>query len=132
MLVGMAATVGHGLLAVGLIAGLARLGLDGALGAAWARVLTEALTIAGALWLLPRGLLSLSVALFAGRVLLAALAVIAVATWLLPIWLPLAVMGGGLAYAFALLALGAVQIEDLRGPAMTGRAALERHLARSA
>ena len=130
--VGVAATVLHGVVSIGLIALFAQRGENGALGSALARVLTEIVIIGGAIWLLPRGFVGWSFAHFLARVLAAAAALVLAVSWLLPIWLPLAVVGGGLVYAAALLALGAVRPGELLHAGGVAQAALKRRLGRAA
>jgi O-antigen/teichoic acid export membrane protein len=87
---------------------------NGALGAAFARVASEAVMLVAAQVLLPRGIMTLGTWLFAGRVLLAGGALIAVSLSLLQVAWPLAAMAGGLTYILALWVLRVVRRSDAR------------------
>jgi O-antigen/teichoic acid export membrane protein len=90
---------------------------NGAIGAALGRVLSEVVMLAAAQVILPRGALTLGMWLFAVRVLLAGVVLVAVATFLLPLvgWLwPLAAVGGGLAYLVALFVLRTIRPSDVQ------------------
>ena len=90
---------------------------NGAIGAAVGRVLSEVVMLAAAQFILPRGVLTLGMWLFAVRVLLAGVVLVAVATFLLPLvgWLwPLAAVGGGLAYLVALFVLRTIRPSDVQ------------------
>lgn len=98
---------------------------NGGIGAAGARVASEVVMLAAAQLILPRGLVTLSMWLFAGRVLLAGGALIGVVGAVLPLaeaMVPLpeliqaGLVGavGGLAYVAALFALRTVRVSDVR------------------
>src|SRR5581483_3832277 len=80
----------------------------GALAAALVEVVTEAIMLGGALLLLPRGTVDRRMLTLSGRV------VLVVTTLLRPLFVPLAMVVGGLAYVAAALALRVVAPADLR------------------
>jgi O-antigen/teichoic acid export membrane protein len=90
---------------------------NGAIGAAFGRVFSEVVMLVAAQIILPRGALTVGMWLFALRVLLAGVVLVAVVTALLPLagWLwPLAAVAGGLAYLVALFALRTIRPSDVR------------------
>jgi O-antigen/teichoic acid export membrane protein len=90
---------------------------NGAIGAALGRVSSEVVMLAFAWMILPRGVMTLGTWLFAGRVLAAGAALVAVVMLTLPLvgWLwPLAAVPGGLAYVAALFLLRTVTPSDVR------------------
>lgn len=86
----------------------------GALAAALVEVVTEAIMLGGALLLLPRGTVDRRMLTLSGRVVLAGAALLVVTTLLRPLFVPLAMVVGGLAYVAAALALRVVAPADLR------------------
>ncbi len=100
---------------------------NGAIGAAVVTVLTELLMLTGALVLMPSGLLERAFLGVSARIGLAAVCLVGVAAAILTLSLPLAVIGGGLAYLSALLALGVVTVDDLGAARRLTRGALGRH-----
>jgi O-antigen/teichoic acid export membrane protein len=112
---------------VGLVAAAAKVILDvlaipafenlmgnGAIGASIITLVTEALMFGGALILMPKHLLDRRVAWDAARITVAGVATIVVGASLLPIALPLAVVGGAVAYVAVAIVLRAVTLEDVR------------------
>ncbi|MHB8683532.1 MAG: flippase [Dehalococcoidia bacterium] len=87
---------------------------NGAVGAAITTVMTEAMVVAGALWLLRRGTFTRSNAIVCARALAAGVPM-AVAMWFaVPHGLIPVIVSGGLSYAVAALVFRAVRISDLR------------------
>jgi O-antigen/teichoic acid export membrane protein len=109
----LATVVQYGLLWLAVPVASQMLG-NGALGAAFSRVVSEVVMIAAAQVLLPRGMLTLGMWWFAGRVFLAAVALIAVAMPLLDVAWPLAAVAGGLAYITALFLLRTARPRDVK------------------
>jgi O-antigen/teichoic acid export membrane protein len=94
---------------------------NGAIGAAIVEVATELLMCGGAIYLLPRGLIGGTLAWLVPRLALASLCLVAVTRVLLPVWLPLAIVGGGGAYLIAAAMLKIVtraDAESLKGVIM--------------
>ena len=114
LLVGVAAAVYNPALNLLAIPLFDRLIGHGALGAALVELTTELVMFAGALFLLPRGLLNRALALMAGRVLAAGAAAGLAAYVLRDVSLLLAAAAGGTAYLFVSVALGAVRLDQLR------------------
>jgi O-antigen/teichoic acid export membrane protein len=86
---------------------------NGGIGAAVVAVATEGVIFVGGLILIPRGMLDRGTALACAGVVLAGVCCAAVATATLPIWLPLAVVAGGLAYVVTALALRVVRPSEV-------------------
>lgn len=117
----LAANIGATVVQYGLVFALVPVAAvwlgNGAIGAAVGRVLSEVVMLVAAQFILPRGALTLGMWLFAVRVLLAGVILVAVATFLLPLagWLwPLAAVGGGLAYLVALFVLRTIRTSDVQ------------------
>jgi O-antigen/teichoic acid export membrane protein len=94
---------------------------NGAIGLAIVRNVCEVVMIGGALILLPRGAIDGPTIGICARVTLAGCALAAVVMALTAVWIPLAVVAGGAAYAVLLLALRVVRPGDVmaaRGIAM--------------
>jgi O-antigen/teichoic acid export membrane protein len=87
---------------------------NGAIGASIVTVLTEVLMLFGALALMPRNVLDSRVAWLAARIVVAAAATAAVGMTLLPIALPLAVVGGALTYVILAWVLRVVTLDDVQ------------------
>jgi O-antigen/teichoic acid export membrane protein len=90
---------------------------NGTIGAALGRVFSEIVMLVAAQMILPRGVVTLGMWLFAVRVLLAGAVLVGVVAALLPLvgWLwPLAAVVGGLAYLAALFLLRTIRPSDVR------------------
>jgi O-antigen/teichoic acid export membrane protein len=87
---------------------------NGAIGAAVARVASEAVMLVAAQILLPRDIMTLGTWLFAGRVLLAGGALILASLPLIEVAWPLAAIAGGLTYVGALLVLRTIRPSDVQ------------------
>jgi O-antigen/teichoic acid export membrane protein len=90
---------------------------NGTIGAALGRVFSEVVMLVAAQFILPRGVVTLGMWLFALRVLLAGAVLVVVVTALLPMagWLwPLVAVAGGLAYLVALFSLRTIRPSDVR------------------
>jgi len=95
---------------------------NGGVGAALGSILTECVMLVGALVLIPRGILSRSVALVAVRTVLAALPFIVITRLLLSldVWLPVALAPGSLAFAAGVVILRVITLSELRVAANLG------------
>ena len=86
---------------------------DGAFGAAVVRVLVELVMIGGAVILLPRGTIDRGTLWVGARIVLAALSLAVVADLLRGGSVAAAILGGGLTYAAAAIALGVLRPRDI-------------------
>jgi O-antigen/teichoic acid export membrane protein len=102
---------------------------NGAVGMAVVRVICESAMVTGALVLLPPGTVDRLTVSACGRTAIAGGVLAVVAAWLADIWLPLAVLAGGLAYLLAVLALRVVSLDDLLEVGGERLARLRRRLA---
>jgi O-antigen/teichoic acid export membrane protein len=113
----LAANVGATIVQYGLFlvaVPIARAWFDnGVLGVAISRVISELVMLAAAQILLPRGIITWRVWLFAVRVLLAGGALVAASLPLIDLAWPLAAVVGGLAYVLALFLVRAVRPSDV-------------------
>lgn len=130
LVVAVAAIAAHAAASFSLVPLFATWQGDASLGAAAAQVVSELVMTVGALILLPRRTLDGSSLLFAGRILAATACLALAAGALRAVWLPAAVVGGGLAYGVAVLAVRAITIDELRRGIALGRAAVGRRLTR--
>jgi len=87
---------------------------NGAVGASVITISTELVMFAGAIILIPKHFLDVRVAWDALRISIAGGAIVLVGTQLLPIALPLAIIGGAVAYVIVVVAVRAFTPEDLQ------------------
>jgi O-antigen/teichoic acid export membrane protein len=85
---------------------------DGAIGASAVTVASELMMFAGALILIPKDLIDVSLVWFAARVLIAGIATVVVGTALLPVGLVFAIAGGACAYIGTVIILRALTWSD--------------------